>query len=284
MANIIRADLYRISKGKGLYIAIAAFLATLILLVTSNGMGSIGVDVAYIQDPEYVPYGESVVVDDDGVETITPNREEIIMTGVLAPKTLADSTSDLIYFILPFIVIIAAADFSTGAAKNLISSGLSRKQYFFSKFISVGIISFMMCFIFVVLSVLIATIMNGFGGSFNMTFIKETAEIYLPQAYLIFAYACLGLFVTFTLKSKSALISIYVAFSLVPILLVIILGDINEKFYNLLDYEMVFNIKSFAYSAGIIPPDLTRALLLGGAYIFLSAIGGFLLFRKAEIK
>jgi len=274
MRNIIRADLYRIFRGKGVYIATAVFLVFIITIIATNGMGTIGVDIHVFQNPDEL---------DDYAEGLTV-REEVKMTGKIAPIILADGTSDIIYFILPFIVIIAAADFSKGTAKNLISAGESRLKYYIAKLILIGFACIVTVVTFVVLSILITTLMNGFGGSFDMEFVKEVAKIYLPQLYLIFAYSCIGLFVVFTLKSTASLISIYVAFAIVPTILIMIAQDINERVVDLMKYDLVFNMKTYAYPDGAFPPDLTRTLILGGVFILVCTVGGFLLFRKAELK
>ena len=280
MRNIIRADLYRIFKGKGVYVAIATFIAYLILLVGSSGMGTIGVDVSSIQNPDDVTMVEVA----DGVEVAIRDFTPTKVTGRIAPKALADGVSDLIYFFLPFIVIIVAADFSTGTVKNLLAGGLSRTKYFMSKMILIGIICVIIVLMFLIFSIGISTIINGFGGSFDSELLKEIAKIYLPQTYLLFAYACIGLFLAFTFRSKAALISIYLAFSLVPTIIIFILQTANEKFVELIQYDLVFNIKTFAFPDGAYPPDLTRAAIMGAIFILGCAIGGMLLFKKAEIK
>ena len=162
MRNLIRADLYRIFKGKGVYISIAVFILFMVTIVWANGTGTVGVDVYVFQNPDY------------DIEAYAHELEmlaETKMTGKMAPGMLADGTSDLIYFILPFIVIIAAADFSKGTAKNLISAGESRLKYFMSKLILTGIVCVSIVGIYLLLSILISTIMNGFGGSFDMEFV-----------------------------------------------------------------------------------------------------------------
>ena len=172
MRNIIRADLYRIFNGKGVYIAIISFIAYLILLVGSSGMGTIGVDVSSIQNPDDVTMVEVA----DGVEVAIRDFTPTKVTGRIAPKALADGVSDLIYFFLPFIVINVATDFSTGTAKNLLAGGLSRTKYFMSKMILIGIICVIIVLMYLIFSIGISTIMNGFHGSFDGEFLLEIAQ------------------------------------------------------------------------------------------------------------
>lgn len=273
MFNIIRADLYRIFKGKAVWIAIAVFLFTVALQVVSEGTGTIGIDVTRIQYSDE----EEILVDNWWAEGF-------VLTGKNAPLVMADGSSDIIYFLLPFIVIIAAADFSNGTVKNLLSSGLSRSRYFMSKLILVGAVCVLLVLTYVLTAIVTGSIVNGLGGDINLEYMRKIAEVYIPQLYLIFAYACIGLFLAFVLKSKSALISVYIAYSLVPILAIMMLGDINESFYNLMDYEIVLVTKSFAYPDGAFPPDLPRALIIGAVYILGCTAGSLLLFRKSEIK
>jgi hypothetical protein len=104
--------------------------------------------------------------------------------------------------------------------------------------------------------------------------------------YLLFAFGCVGTFLIFAIKNTAALNTVYIAFSFVPIVALTILSEYSERFENLPYYDLVINMKSFAFSCDIaaIQPDLTRALILGGIYITACTIGGIALFRKSEVK
>jgi ABC-type transport system involved in multi-copper enzyme maturation permease subunit len=210
---------------------------------------------------------------------------EIIFTGATAPFEMSNQTDLLLYFLLPFIVIFAAADFSHSALKNLLASGFSRVSYYFAKIVLIAMASAALVFFYILIPTLYATALNGFGGNFGAEYLDEVFKVYLPQLYLVFSFGCLGLFITFTFKKTAILNTLYIAWSLAPTLIILIISEnIDLKYRELLNYDMIFVIKSFAFTDGAMPPSLSRALVLGTVYILLSTIGGILLFRKCEVK
>jgi ABC-type transport system involved in multi-copper enzyme maturation permease subunit len=274
--NIIKADLYRIFRGKTIYITLVILLALLVLQVLYGADGLIFGVMVYTEDAS--------IIDADGAlnEIISSNNQ--IMTGNHVPFSFAAVTDNLIYFMLPFIAIIAAADFSNGAVKNLISSGISRNKYFFAKFILLALFCVILMVIYVILPIILGTVINGFDGEFNIEFIKDVAKIYLPQFFLVFAFVCIGLFISFTFKSVAALNTIYIMFSLLPTIVLAILVEFNDKFFELMNYIPVFAIKSFAIPGSIATSDFVKMMITGCVYIVVCTVGGILLFRKAEIK
>ncbi|MCL2071466.1 MAG: ABC transporter permease [Oscillospiraceae bacterium] len=277
MRNIMRADLYRIFHSKGVYIAIAVFLAMTVLQVFFPD-GQMGIMVA---TETY-----TTIQNEDGTwEVIAP--EKPLMTGKTMPFKLAETTDNLIFFLLPFIVFIATADFSHGAVKNLISSGISRKKYFLAKLVLLSLTCIVIMLLYVLISIVLATILRGFGGDFSMDFIGSLAEVYLPQFYLLYAFVCVGFFLGFAFRSTAMLNTVYIAFALLPSLVFSVLAFNNPQLEVLFKYIIPLGIKTFAFEqkiTGMPSADLTHSILLGGTYIFVCVIGGFLLFRKAEIK
>jgi ABC-2 type transport system permease protein len=268
MFNIMKADLYRIFRGKGIYITLAFVIFITALMVLSNG----NIQVMTINtEPETITIGGEVYD-----LTMSP-------TGRIAPFQMASSTDILVWFMLPFIVFIAASDFSQGAVKNLLAGGSSRMKYYIAKLILSAVICMVLTLFFIVLSILFGTMTNGFGGRFDAGYVGEVLKVYLPQTFLLFAYTCIGIFLAFTFKKVAVLNTVYIAFAFVPSLTILILSDFSEKFIKLSEYDLYINIKACA-NAGLVDVDYTKLMILGSAYILTTTIGGMLLFRKSEIK
>jgi ABC-2 type transport system permease protein len=200
-------------------------------------------------------------------------------TGKAMPFNMADLTQLIIYVLLSVVVLITAADFSRrgGASRNTIAGGTGRMQYYLSKLILTSLFCIALLLIHIILPMIIATIVNGFGESFRQRYFTGLLEVYLPQLYLMLAYGCVGTFLTLVFKNKAILVSVYLAFLLIPLFS-------NLYYSNLIKYDMQFNMMAYSFNYYQIPPDLLRTLLLGGVYILACTIGGILLFRKAEIK
>ncbi|MCL2037231.1 MAG: ABC transporter permease [Oscillospiraceae bacterium] len=285
MRNIMRADLYRIFRGKGIYIVLAVFLFTLVMQVIFTG-GEFGVMVYSETTPE--DYEEIVTVDEEsGAIHVEYRRRQVDVTGREAPGRLVSVTDNIIYFMLPMLVFILTADFSCSTIKNHFSSGTSRNKYFMAKLTLTATVTALLSLMYVIIPIILATLLHGFGGEFDLAFIRKTAAVYLPQFCLVFAFVCIGVFLSFAFKRTATLNTLYIVATLAPMMIIMVLAEINTKFMDLAKYDLVMNIKAFAFgeeSGYFVSADPTRTVILSAVVVLVSLIGGFLLFRKAEIK
>jgi len=279
MMNIIRADLYRIVRGKGLYISLAVLIA--VIALGSLTGGTIGVSYSSMEIVD-----ETIeAIQTDSTEQLSAERAAAFRapTGVEAFNKAASSSNNVLYFLLPLVAFICIADFSSGGAKNTLAGGVNRAKYFFSKLI----LSFVLCAVFlliyVLLSVLLASVFNGFGGILNAAFITRFIKIILSQLWLCLAAVCVANFFAFLFRS-SAFVGVYIAFLLLPALLITALTVVNEWFVNLFDYELTMNIGRIASIGALSTGEITKVMLIGAGYIAAAAIGGLAIFKKAEIK
>jgi len=295
MLNIIKADIYRITRGMGLYITISMFIAFMLLMTFSMGQGSVGVDIDQIENPDQysettLDNGETVLIYDPGV---------IDINGYLAPFVLASSMDNAIWFILPFLVFFITSDFANGAVKNLLSSGSSRLKYYGAKIILMTGVTIAVWLLYILIPIVTATIWRGFGSKsdeyylwevFNIyppraNFLWEVLKIYLPQLFLMYAITFIGMFIAFAFKRTAALNTLYIVAMLAPAVVSFIVNGYNKKLGELLlKWNITTNIQMFGYPNGAVPPSLPRSLILGSVVIAAGALGGILLFRRAEIK
>lgn len=252
MINMMKADVQRIFRGEGIYYTMGALILFIIMHV--SGQSNVG-------------------------DTTLRN------TGINMPFYLMQITSNVIFAIIPTVIFIGADDFSTGAVKNVLTSGTSRIQYYASKLI----LSFLFCIFLFGLHILggtiIVTIIRGFGGTFDMDFVISVLKPFLAQLFLLLAVASVGMFFVFVTRKTSDVTGWFVAFIMAPSPLIVqLLAPINERFINLLDFELVTMIAQLSSFTELSTGDITRILLTGAAYILISTIAGIMLFRKCEIK
>ena len=270
MMNIIRADIYRIFRGKGIYITFAVMLLLVFFSVfIFNSMPQTGIIIA----------SEAV---EDVNEMILP--EMPVMTGATAATLVFSSMEFMAYFFLPLIIIVAMAMFSTGAIKNELSTGLSRIKLYFSKFL----LSFILCVVlmlsFVLLTILSATILNGvgyWGEGLLLDIIKMLGALTL----LALAFNSVGMFLCFVTKRTAAVNGIYIALLFVPSIIVLMLSMAFPNILEILNYDL-FN-QFTVFSQAVLEPsaaDITRSVAVCLAFILVPTIAGVSLFRKAEIK
>jgi ABC-2 type transport system permease protein len=260
MRNIIRADLYRIFRSKGFYITIIIFLAYIIMLTASNGRGMevVGVE-ANVQDTAY--------------------------TGMTAPFEMMKLFSfALVYVILAFIIFIAAADFSAKSAKNVLSGGVTRTKYYFAKLILSCVFCVAVLMVSIIIPMIAGTVLNGFGGAFDMDFIVRLAKPFSAQLFMFLAINCVGIFFVFVTKRTAAAIGAYFAFCMITPAVIMLVSTLNDKLEFLFSYDVVGNISLFSQIDMMSSTDIIRAFAVGGFYIIASTIGGIAIFKRSEIK
>lgn len=262
MINLIKADIYRIVRGKGIYIT-GAILLVLFVLQAFGEIGSIGISSD----------------DMEGATAIVKG-----LTGREAPLNVMRANDNLLYFLLPIIIFIASVDFSSGTAKNVLSNGISRTKYYFAKLI----LSMLFCTVILISSVIIpttiVTIMNGFGGAFDWEYISQVLNVFALQLLLLFAVTSVGIFFTFTTRRTAVLNGLYLAFCLVPAIVILMLYGFSEKFSKLLEYEMVMNIRRSAYVNIMAGDEIVKTIIVGLVFLTVSLVCGLALFKKCDIK
>jgi ABC-2 type transport system permease protein len=261
MINIIKADLYRIIRQKGLYITAICFITLVVLQVSTGSVGRIGVST-------------------DLLPAVDFNN----LTGINAAFASMSLVDNYLYFMLPLIIIVADVDFSSGAIKNVVASGCSRVEYYLSKLILAMVFCIILLLLNVIISLITATIINGFGGQIDKEVILRFIKIFLPQLYIFLSVTSVGVFLVFITKRTSAAISLYIAFCMLPTVIIFILSEISEKVLKLINYDIVGNLRVLSITAGATSEHIERAILIGTVYLLLSIIGSVFLFKKSEIK
>jgi hypothetical protein len=201
-------------------------------------------------------------------------------------------TDILLYFLLAFIIFIAAADFSTDTVKNVLANGMPRVKYYLSKLILSCIFCFFILLLNVILSILAAVITAGiamavapdsFNGEINIQF-ASLIKPFFAQLFMCLAVTCVGVFFVFVTKRTAAVNGAYIAFCSVPLMVMFILTQINNDLRFLFDYDVISNIRMLASIDLAETADIVRAFAIGGVYIAASTIGGIAIFKRSEVK
>jgi ABC-2 type transport system permease protein len=273
MLNVIKADLYRLFRSKGFYITMILAIVYIILQTAASSTGGVMVMVGD---------GPVSVADSEG--NILYSNIPPAFTGSTAPFHMMNNTDTLLYFLLPFIVFIAAADFSTDTVKNVLANGMSRVKYYLSKLVLSCIFCVILLLAQTVFSIITATVLRGFDGTFDIEFIGRLVRPLSAQLFMCLSVVCMGIFFAFITKRTAAVVGTYIAFCMVPLMLMIILFLINNSLEFLFRYDVISNIRMLASIDLAETADIIRAFAIGGVYILASTIGGIALFKRSEIK
>jgi ABC-2 type transport system permease protein len=244
MLNIIKADLYRISRGKGFYIT----TALLILSITLDQTASNASNSFY---------------------------------------AMSGTVSLLIYFILPFMLFVCAADFSSKAIINVLSHGTSRTRYYFSKLILSCVFCIFVLFLNIFSAFIIEIAKNDFRDVFNMMLTGSIMRTFFSQMFMCISATCVGVFFVFFTPKSPVAIGAYIALFWVPWF---VFNTIMAIFFHR-DHSLAYLYNfDFSYNLATLPQidtwssaHIIRVFAIGAFYLFSSTIGGILLFKRREI-
>jgi ABC-2 type transport system permease protein len=268
MRNIIRADIYRITRSKALYITFAVLLIVVLVIVGISGNGT-------------VYFGMNISLID---ETMGEVRDAFTYDGTNIARVLTSTTEMLVYFLLPLFILVASAIFSHNTVKNDISRGISRIKLYFSKLILSSLLCIMVMVFYMAVGIAFATVLRGFGTPPVEGYWLNIIKMCSAQLFMLLAFNCVGTFLAFTAKRTAIVNGAFIAICLVPSLIIFALMNWREAFSRLIDFDIMLQMQRMAFMDMLPREDIVRAFIIGAAYMVVSTVGGLILFKRAEIK
>lgn len=258
MLNMARADMYRLFHSKGFYITQILMIIVATISILTSTLGTIG--------------GDS-----DGFDNFQTASQKVMWTGVQSVKAMSSETSFLIYFILPLFIMTIGFEFSRKVYKNPLSSGMTRLNYFISKYVVFLLISACQ-FIFYYLFIFLAGgVKNGFGKITGHFLVKllQTSSIQLLEMSAIFAISTLVMYLFFS--TITAVVTTIILPMIITILAVIVTKQHWLGYFNFQS-----NIDS-AYFTHYTSGQMSQLLVTGFGTIIVCLVLAFLSFRKRDL-
>lgn len=279
MLNIIKSDLYRISRGKSIYVAIIIILILAAVSCFAMSPGHIGIASSTIEETDYD--NEELLEKVYETDSITETREIMKEYGSFPlDKSQLGANANLYYFFIIVVVIVLVTDLSNSTAKNTLSSAISRKKYYMSKLITcIGLGTFLVL-INNYGSYIINLIMNGKEFSAGILEITKLTILQLPCLYgIISMLVCFG----FCFRKTGTFNSITIP--LIMVVQLVIMG-VATLFHldsaNILNYEFQYIIGNLVANPS--NTYILKTLVLAVFYIIIFNVIGYRVFRKTEIK
>ena len=264
MMNMIRADLYFLTRGKGIYITFGIILAINALLIFLLGPDADGNTMI---NGVPIPYmGETI----DGVTSLS----------------LLYMTTNMTSILLMVLVLLAVSPmFINGTVKNDLAWGVSRINLYLSKLVvSLGLCVAMLAF-YMVAGFLMATLVNGFGGPAPEGLWLTMFQSLGTQLWMFFALTAILVFLVFVTKREGVVIVAFIFGAMIPQILFLILNDIGVRIPNWLLY---IDVGSSINRLAVLELLETRSILIilttGAVYFLATTIGGIAWFRKGSVK
>ena len=279
MFNIIKSDLYRLFKGKAIYITVFIMAVMIGLSIYELQPGYIGVtsgglEQMYEEDPE-----EITDMRDMNAQSLAEARKMFKQYPYELDKAILGTNANLYYLFVIIIAVIISVDFSKRTVKNTISSAVSRRKYYFSKLIC----CLLTCTILVLLNnygmYIINRLVNGEGFSSNLETITRVTLYQLPIMYgIISLLVCISVVV----KKGSAFNAISIPLLIVAQILLSLFVKIFKIKSGIFNYEYQTVLGKLAGS----PENnyIIKCVMLGIIYIVIFNVIGYYSFKKAEIK
>jgi ABC-2 type transport system permease protein len=262
MLNLIRADVYRLVHGKMLWVTTGG----LALFYFLGGTG------------KFTPTFRT---------TVGSNRIEqagIILSGSQAPFAFMASPVFLIYFFLPLIVMVAGADFSSGAVKNTLAKGVSRFQFYLSKLLLAYIIAIVFDLLQVGLPLLSGTIILGFGRSLDAGYLEGLAEAFLLQLPLFLGVVSVGVFLIFLARNTIVASLAYLGLFTAAQFVAFTMPAPSANLAGLLPDGILNGLRLAVASPGLTAQDIIRMVALGAGYMMVMTLLGMLVFQKSDFE
>ena len=254
MIRLMKADIYRLLRTKGFYITMILVVAYAAMMVLSQSVGSVGVNIPDLVD----------------ASTVQWNLKNAVQLTAL-------SSSFLVYFLIGLFVIIFGYEFSQRTYKNSLTSGQSRLSFVVSKYL-------IQLLFFVLASILyfggasvVAAVKYGVGDTAMGTFIWETLILSVSVSLvisIIFSLASLILVSTNSTVLAAVFVVIY------PIAIQII--AMVTKFEDL-KYVDFFGLAQQLGIGALSAKELLPYIGINVVIILFALLGSTFVIRKKEL-
>lgn len=284
MINMIRADLYRLIRSKGLYIAVLFMLLMIGLSVYFVGPGSIGLRNSVIMSDEASDQLHSVIIglpEDEQLSISAEKYREIMLKieGYELDRDILGANINLYYVFIFIAVIIITADFSGGSVKNTLSSAISRSKYYLSKLCLISLCCVAVLFLNTYIVHFATIIFDGKNLASSLGVVTKITLLQIPPTLALASILTgIGFMAKRTAVFNTIAIPLIVVFQMV-LRGAALIFKIKDKYLRYEFQEMMTNLADEPTAEFI-----WGSIAVCAAVIAVFNIIGYLSFKKAEIK
>lgn len=267
--RLIKADLFRLFKGKLVYIVLLMIVAILTADLYLKEAGNI-----------YLGMSASTTQDITGVDSITEYHE---LLGISLARN-----SSVIYLPIVFLVLaICVTEFSHNTIRNTLISPVDKKKYYFAKLGFCCLTALALYFLYMFGGYLSILLIHG--SSYVETF-PQFLQICARQIPIILAITSVVVMLAFLLKKTASYITITLLMATLFQSLFLLLQFINDKLwlirYNIstiVQYEFS-GMLNLTGSITLTNQNLMICILLSICYIIASTFIGVIYFTHQDLK
>jgi putative membrane protein len=280
MINMIKADLYRITKGIGFYLAI---IITILMSVISVCM----------TEPGYI--GNTQPPSAEEVELIAETSESGVIEVVKSFKTERDAEQkkglvreilganiNLYYIMIIFVFVILMADFSNKTMKNTITSAYSKKKYYISKLVMI----YLTTIIFTAVANLFTYVLNFIiNGKEYTESIKNIFAVTVYQLPMILGIVSLIILFGFLFKRAALFNAAAISFVMIFQIVMATLSQLTES-DAMVELLSKYELQSALNQLSTLPDAkyILTCAAIGFVELIVFSVLGYAVFKKSEIK
>ena len=281
MLNIIKSDIFRIIRGKAIYVAIIVMMIMAVSSIIGMAPGRIGIVSTNTQIMEDSTKNQELQEKINNTSSLLETRKIIKESEEFElDRQIIGANINLYYIFIVIVFIIICVDLSDSTVKNTLSSAISRKKYYLSKLVTSLILGTIIILINNYAIYFLNIAINGIKFSTNFIEFTKLTLLQLPSMYGIMSLLVCIAFIT---RKKAIYNSI--AIPLIIVVQLILMGIIA---LFKLDSSIMTNWEIQYILSNLVENPTTKYIiktfLLGAAYILIFNIIGYVSFKKAEIK
>lgn len=274
MMNIIKADLFRIFKGKGIYICILVVSALCSVSIYLKSPGHIGLNSGSTSNAALEEYQDIDTPED--VRKIASENEMLLDEGMM-------KTNGNLYYPLVFVAfVVICVDLSNHTAKNVISTEVSRSTYYLAKLLltwGLGIFLLALSTYFGYFGNII------FNGSKNISSILDITIIMLRQIPIFCGIMSVQVMIAALTQKTSRYNAIAIMLIMASqMLLMLIITVFKVDSSTILQFEFEGIIRSLAVVGSIPLKTLMTGIMMGLGLTVCSTAIGISYFNRCNIK
>lgn len=276
MINMIRADFYRLIRGKGIYIAVFILLLMIGMDIYTVQPMNVGLKV----DTEIENDLSDMTYEEISALSISEFREIMLRTkGYALDRDILACNMNLYYIFIFVAAIVIAAEFSGSTVKNTLSSAINRSRYFLSKVVFVNLCCVGLFFLNTYVMYFANILFNNRDLASDFDVITKVTLLQLPP---ILALTSILAGLAFILKKTAVFNTITI-----PLILIVqILLNVASAFFKIKKEWLIYELQQMLGFLTVDPSGsyILHSYLVCAVIIIVFYLTGYLSFKKAEIR
>ncbi|NLT09649.1 MAG: ABC transporter permease subunit [Ruminococcus sp.] len=283
MLNIIKSDLFRMFRSKGIYIIFFVLLLMAVISAIAKEPGTIGtVNIRTIEEMDDIE-----MQNDNDDEDITVTLEKLMEKKTeedkqRLPLEFIGTNMNLYYLILFAVSIVLTSDLSNKTVKNTLSSIVSKRTYFFSKLILTASITLILLFANTLIFYIVNIIINSDAYQCPLSRMLKATIVQIP---IMMGLTSLLMLITFVFRNSAIYNGIAIA-GVVTFQLILLLVFSTGKVPALDTFIRKYELQQALYELAVYPETFHTVIctVMGTAITIFSLALSYKVFQQSEIK